>query len=173
MVLGLLAGPAALASGAAGSAAPAPLAPFPARTVDFIGYGNGHGHGMGQWGAFGYAAVDHETYKWILAHYYGGTRLSSKGNLTSKDPLVRVDLNENDGHPVVVTSPSPFSFGGHSFRAGQAARAVLSAGRWTLSEAAGCFVESLDASRRRSREPGRQAGVAPAFSNRQAGSHDL
>jgi hypothetical protein len=139
VVLGLLAGPAALGSGASGSAAPAPLAPFPARTVDFIGYGNGHGHGMGQWGAFGYAAVDHETYKWILAHYYGGTRLSSKANLTSKDPLVRVDLNENDGHPVVVTSPSPFSFGGHSFRAGQAARAVLSAGRWTLSEAAGCF----------------------------------
>jgi hypothetical protein len=114
------------------------LAPFPARDVDFVGFGSGHGHGMGQWGAFGYAALDHERYQWILAHYYGGATLSSKANLVSRNPVVSVDLNENDGAPVVVTSPSAFSFGGHSFAGGQAARAVLTAGRWSLSAARSC-----------------------------------
>ena len=51
---------------------------------------------------------------------------------------IRVDLNENDGASVVITSGSAFSFGGHSFVAGEAARAVLAAGRWTLLEAVGC-----------------------------------
>ena len=60
---------------------------------------------MGQWGAFGYAALDHERYQWILAHYYGGTTLSTSDNMVSQDPLVSVELNENDGAPVVVTSP--------------------------------------------------------------------
>ena len=53
------------------------IAPFPASEVDFIGFGDGPGLGMGQWGAFGYAVSDHETYSWILAHYYGGTTLTS------------------------------------------------------------------------------------------------
>jgi len=130
-------GPVAAVTGAAATAR-AFLAPFPAADVEFVGFGNGSGSGMGQWGAFGYAALDHESYKWILAHYYGGTTLSTSMNQVSKDPLVSVDLNENDGAPVVVTSGSAFSFGGRGFRAGQAVRAALASGRWTLSEASGC-----------------------------------
>jgi len=135
--LGILAGPVVLAPGAAATA-PSPIAPFPAPNVDFVGFGNGSGLGMGQWGAFGYAALDHENYQWILAHYYGGTALSSSDNLVSTDPTISVDLNENDRDPVVVTSQSAFSFGGETFLGGQAVRAVLSQGSWTLAQAAGC-----------------------------------
>ena len=135
--LGVLAGPLVLARAAAATASSA-LAPFPAPDVDFVGFGNGPGLGMGQWGAFGYAVLDHEPYRWILAHYYGGTILSSTDNSVSTNPMITVDLNENDGQPVVVTSESAFSFGGYQFPAGQAVRAVLSSGQWTLSEAAGC-----------------------------------
>ncbi|MGD0984015.1 MAG: SpoIID/LytB domain-containing protein [Acidimicrobiales bacterium] len=135
--LGILAGPVLFAPGSAATVRYS-IAPFPGRDVDFVGYGNGSGVGMGQWGAFGYAALDHESYQWILAHYYGGTTLSTGDNLVSSDPAISVDLNENDGDPVVVTSQSPFSFGGERFSGGQAVRAVLSQGTWTLSEAAGC-----------------------------------
>ena len=135
--LGVPAGP-LLLTGSAAATARSSLAPFPAPNVDFVGLGNGSGLGMGQWGAFGYAALGHAPYRWILAHYYGGTTLSPGDNLVSKDPRISVDLNENDGDPVVVTSGSAFSFGGHSFLGGQAVRAVLSSGRWTLSDAAGC-----------------------------------
>ena len=137
MSLGVFAGPVVLAPGAAATGLSS-LAPFPAPNVDFVGFGNGSGMGMSQWGAFGYAALDHETYRWILAHYYGGTTLSSRDNLVSTDPVISVDLNENDGDPVVVTSESAFSFGGEAFPGGQAVRAVLSQGTWTLSQAAGC-----------------------------------
>jgi len=93
-----------------------------------------------------------------LAHYYGGTKLSSRHNLVSKDPLVRVDLNENDRHPVVVTSASAFSFGGHVFRAGRAARAVLSSGRWTLSQAPACASAKWSRVATGLLDPVRQAG---------------
>ena len=112
--------------------------PFPAPKVDFVGFGDGPGLGMGQWGAFGYATLEHKTYKWILAHYYGGTTLWSGASPVSDDPTISVDIDENDGHPVVVTSASAFSFGGHSFLPGQAARAVLVSGGWSLSEAPSC-----------------------------------
>jgi hypothetical protein len=137
LLLGLMAGPFALDTSAASAARPM-LAPFPAKNVDFVGFGDGHGHGMGQWGAFGYAALDHYKYQWILAHYYGGTKLSLRDNIASKDPTVKVDLDENDGAAVVVTSLSRFSFAGHSFAAGQAVRASLSSGRWALSVGEDC-----------------------------------
>jgi hypothetical protein len=135
--LGVLAGPVALATGA-GATGPSPLAPYPASHVDFVGYGDGPGLGMGQWGAFGYAVLEHEPYRWILAHYYGGTTLTSADSQVAQDPVVSVDIDENDGHPVVVTSASAFSFGGYSFGAGQAARAVLTSGDWALSQAPSC-----------------------------------
>lgn len=137
VLLGVLTGPVVLASGA-GATRPSLLAPFPAANVDFVGYGDGPGLGMGQWGAFGYAAVDHEPYTWILAHYYGGTMLTSSDSEVSIDPAVSVDINENDGHPLVVTSASAFSFGGHRFAAGQVVRGSLAAGTWTLSTALSC-----------------------------------
>ena len=102
-LLGLVAGPLALPTGAAASPR---LYSRPSLQPTSISSASatGLGLGMGQWGAFGYAAVDHEPYQWILAHYYGGTTLSSADNLVSTDPLISVDLNENDGAPVVVTS---------------------------------------------------------------------
>ncbi len=135
--LGVLAGPVLPASGAAATGRSA-LAPFPASKVDFIGFGDGPGLGMGQWGAFGYATLEHKTYQWILGHYYGGTTLWSGTSVVSNDPMVSVDINANDGHPVVVTSGSAFTFGGHPFLPGQAAHAVLSAGEWSLEQAPGC-----------------------------------
>ncbi|MGO9582392.1 MAG: SpoIID/LytB domain-containing protein [Acidimicrobiales bacterium] len=136
-LLGVVAGPVLLATGAAATQ-PSVLAPFPASNIEFVGYGDGPGLGLGEWGAFGYAVLDHEPYRWILAHYYGGITLSSGGNLASGDPMISVDIDENDGQPVIVTSASAFSFGGYSFLGGQAARAVLSSGEWTLSEAPSC-----------------------------------
>ncbi len=135
--LGILAGPVVLATGAAATEGSS-VAPFPSSNVDLVGFGNGSGLGMGQWGAFGYAALDHKTYQWILAHYYGGTTLSSSDSSASTDPTISVDLNENDGDPVVVTSESAFSFGGILFPGGQAVRAVESQGTWTLSHSAEC-----------------------------------
>jgi stage II sporulation protein D len=38
------------------------------------GGGNGHGIGMSQYGAYGYA-LHGKSYRWILAHYYQGTKL--------------------------------------------------------------------------------------------------
>ena len=58
------------------------------------------------------------------------------------DPTISVDINENDGRPLIVTSASPFSFGGSSFLGGQYVRAVLSSGEWTLSEATSCSSSS-------------------------------
>jgi hypothetical protein len=137
VLLGLLAGPVVLAPGAAATSRPS-MAPFPASNVDIVGFGNGSGLGMGQWGAFGYAALGHRSYQWILGHYYGGTALSSSANLVSTNPTISVDLNENDGDPVVVTSDSAFSFGGIFFPGGRAVRAVESQGTWTLSDAPEC-----------------------------------
>ena len=135
--LGILAGPLMVVPGAAATDHFS-IAPFPASNLHLVGLGDGSGAGMSQWGAFGYAALDHESFQWILAHYYPGTTLSYSDSLVSTDPMVSVDLNENDGDPVVVTSQSAFSFGGVLFPGGQAVRAVASQGTWTLSDAAGC-----------------------------------
>ncbi|MGH9076647.1 MAG: SpoIID/LytB domain-containing protein [Acidimicrobiales bacterium] len=64
-------GPAAPVAATASPAAPA------APAVDLVGHGLGHGRGMGQYGAYGYAADMGWTYQQILAHFYGGTALSS------------------------------------------------------------------------------------------------
>jgi len=39
------------------------------------GHGWGHGVGLSQWGARGYAEREHRSYRWILGHYFPGTRL--------------------------------------------------------------------------------------------------
>jgi stage II sporulation protein D len=51
----------------------------PARAVSVLsirGGGNGHGIGMSQYGAYGYA-LHGKRYRWILAHYYRGTRIGT------------------------------------------------------------------------------------------------
>lgn len=113
---------------------------FPGGVVRLDGHGWGPGVGMGQWGAFGYAAVSHESYRWILAHFYGGTTLAE----LSTDPTITVAITANNvpggTAPVVVTSPSAFRFGPFSIPGGDAARAVLdrSSGHWALYDGAGC-----------------------------------
>jgi SpoIID/LytB domain protein len=111
---------------------------FPSGYVDIHGHGWGPGVGMGQWGAFGYAASYHKSYQWILSHFYGGTSLSSLA--PSGEGSIRVAILENSGYPVTVTSESAFSFGGVSFAAGTAARAVMNTatGQFSIEKAASC-----------------------------------
>lgn len=137
---------AAVVSGAlaaAGFAATATAAtspnPFPNGTVSLKGHGYGPGIGMGQWGAFGYAAVEEFTYPEILSHFYGGTTLATAPN----DPDITVAIIENDDDPVTVTSPSPFSFGGKTFAAGTVVRALLTAAGWQLRTASSCAAPSF------------------------------
>jgi SpoIID/LytB domain protein len=129
------AGVVSAAAGAPAGAVREGSSPFPGGTVYIDGHGLGPGFGMGQWGAFGYAAVEHETYQWILAHFYGGTALT-----TTPDPEISVGIIENEGVSLVVTSPAHFRLGGVKIPAGDAARAALDAatGRWTVSQASSC-----------------------------------
>lgn len=116
---------------------------FPHGLVHLEGHGFGPGVGMGQWGAFGYAAVDHESYEWILSHFYGGTTLVT-GTKKKADPLITVALVKDAGvgldEPVVVTSTSAFRFGPVSVAAGHAAKAVLdrSTGTWSILRSHSC-----------------------------------
>ena len=60
-----------LAPAAAAAAAAA------AADVRIDGHGFGHGAGMAQYGAYGYARMEGRDFRWILDHYYPGTRLAS------------------------------------------------------------------------------------------------
>lgn len=116
---------------------------FPHHLVHLEGHGFGPGVGMGQWGAFGYAAIYHKKYQWILSHYYGGTTLE---NLPKKgaDPFITVALVRDAGpgpdEPVVVTSTSSFRFGPVTVAGGHAAEAVLdrATGTWSILRSYGC-----------------------------------
>ena len=62
--------------------------PASAASTFFIrGGGDGHGIGMSQYGAYGYA-LHGKDYRWILAHYYRGTKLGT----TDPNRIVRVLL---------------------------------------------------------------------------------
>lgn len=126
----------ATGDGVAGAAGLTSSTPFPNGQVTFAGHGWGPALGMGQWGAFGYAAQYHKTYQWILGHFYGGTKLVAG----PKNPLVRVAIVENLGHPPTLSSQSAFHFGPLLVPAGHAARAVLdkATNRWRISEASAC-----------------------------------
>lgn len=142
---GLLVAVAALTIGPAGlswgSHAPRSTE-FPNGEVQIHGHGWGPGVGMGQWGAFGYAAQYHKSYSWILSHFYGGTTLSTMS--VAAEGTVRVDIIENAGYPVIVTSPSPFTFDGIKFAAKTAGRATLNptTGLFTISEAPSCTAKA-------------------------------
>jgi stage II sporulation protein D len=123
--------------------------PFPSSNVTFVGHGNGPGYGMGQWGAFGYAALDHWTYKEILDHYYSdSSHPVTLGTLStaSDAQTIHVGIEENDGQAVAVTSPAAFTVLDQEDKtiatvpAGQAARAVDSAktGTWDVETGSGC-----------------------------------
>jgi stage II sporulation protein D len=60
-----------------------------ASTFYLTGGGNGHGVGMSQYGAYGYA-LHGKDYKFILAHYYQGTKVRT----TSPTQIVKVLLED-------------------------------------------------------------------------------
>jgi SpoIID/LytB domain protein len=64
------------AAGASPTRAPVATQSF-GGLVTILGRGFGHGEGMGQWGAYGYATRFGWSWPAILAHYYGGTALST------------------------------------------------------------------------------------------------
>lgn len=157
----LLVGVAGLATGSAGASSPvlvsAKPVPFPSKEVTFTGHGFGPGYGLGQWGAFGLAAAHHFTYQQILANYYSDTahpvtdaKLSGKAD----DAIVSVVVEENDNHPVTVTSPSAFTYSSATGKtvatipAGDAGRAVeisehgALTGLWEIETAPSCTAKS-------------------------------
>ncbi len=111
----------------------APASAYPSPVVVVQGHGYGHGHGMGQWGALGYA-LDQTPYSAILGTYYGGTSLATVATTT-----VRVDMTENDGNQIIVTSATPFTVAGVGFGAGTDALMTPTGGAWEVwSGPAGC-----------------------------------
>jgi SpoIID/LytB domain protein len=101
-----------------------PAAAYPTATVTIIGHGWGNGDGMGQWGALGYAigqdgGAGNFTYQEILAHFYGGTTLSTDSDPTDSESI-RVALLENSGNFLIATAP-----GGVTLPTGGTAGAVM------------------------------------------------
>ncbi|MBB4663474.1 SpoIID/LytB domain-containing protein [Conexibacter arvalis] len=85
------------AAAIAGAAArPAPQAGAAAATLVAEGGGWGHGVGMSQWGAQGFA-TNGRGYRWILGHYYRGTKLEK----LRRTRTVRVLLGTSG--PVTIT----------------------------------------------------------------------
>jgi SpoIID/LytB domain protein len=79
-----------------------PASAMPA-TLDLVGHGWGHGRGMGQYGALGYSQAPWNwNYQQILAHYYGGTTLTS-----TSVPSITVHLSELDGAASINVAASP------------------------------------------------------------------
>jgi SpoIID/LytB domain protein len=95
---------------------------------------------MGQWGDFGYAEQYHETWSWIVGHFYGHTVAAHIG-----DPTISVAITENDGGALIATSASAFHVAGHAFTAGQAARITPesgAAGEFVVSSGSDCSASS-------------------------------
>ena len=90
-----------------------PASAYPSSSVTIQGHGYGHGHGMGQWGALG-SALGQTPYQSILGTYYGGTSLATL-TAPQQATTVRVDMTENDGNQVIVTSGTPFTVAGIGF----------------------------------------------------------
>jgi stage II sporulation protein D len=66
------------------------VAAAPARAEYVIdGHGFGHCAGLSQYGAFGYASEEGRDHRWILAHYYAGTR-------TATVPAARIRVRLKD-----------------------------------------------------------------------------
>ncbi|MHB1533278.1 MAG: SpoIID/LytB domain-containing protein [Acidimicrobiales bacterium] len=91
------------ASAAVALVRPAQAATSPP-SVSFSGHGYGHGRGMGQYGAYGYALMG-QGYTAILAHYYGGTQLST----VDPNQLIAVHLSEYDGSAPVTVNGTTYT----------------------------------------------------------------
>jgi SpoIID/LytB domain protein len=127
--------------------------PFPSKNVTLTGHGLGAGVGLGQWGAFGLAAVDHFTYRQILVHYYSDTTYpvtNATLRPTTDAEIVKVAIEENDNGAVTVTSPSKFTYvngagktlasipAGHAGRAVEVSKGGSLSGLWELETAPSC-----------------------------------
>ncbi|WP_298209083.1 SpoIID/LytB domain-containing protein, partial [Ferrimicrobium sp.] len=66
-------------------------------SLTFTGYGVGSGDGASQFGEAGYASQGQLTYQQILAHFYGGTTLT-----TTNDRLITVWLTQGTGRAATV-----------------------------------------------------------------------
>jgi SpoIID/LytB domain protein len=127
----------AVASCAVGLVAlPSTASAYPSSVVSIQGHGYGHGYGMGQWGALGYA-INQANYPSILGIYYGGTTLSTL-SAGQENPSVRVDMTENDGNLVIVTSATPFTVAGVGFTSGQVALMTPVNGSWVVWSGPSC-----------------------------------
>ncbi|HEY5096670.1 MAG TPA: SpoIID/LytB domain-containing protein, partial [Acidimicrobiales bacterium] len=117
-----------------------PASAYPSSSVTIQGHGYGHGHGMGQWGALGYALAQ-TTYPSILGTYYGGTSLTTL-TAPQQATTVHVDMTENDGNQVIVTSATPFTVAGVGFSGGQVALisiiSTLSGPAWAVWSSPTC-----------------------------------
>src|SRR5260370_41283035 len=76
----------ALGFGGADVVAPSVGAASPGTTVTLTGHGFGHGRGMGHYGALGYAIDEGWTYRQILDHFYGGSRLGGPDHHPTANP---------------------------------------------------------------------------------------
>ncbi len=105
-----------------------------AAEISLEGHGYGPGYGMGQWGALGYA-LDGWSYRQILSHYYGGTTMASVTNAN-----IRVEITQETGHTLVVTSQSAFSVAGTAFAPGQAAMITYTGAgtSWSIAKGSSC-----------------------------------
>ncbi len=124
-------------SSAAVATLSSPASAYPSSSVTIVGHGYGHGHGMGQWGALGYALAQ-TGYPSILGTYYGGTSLAGLSGPQDAYP-VKVDMTENDGNNIIVTSGSAFTVAGMGFQAGQSAELTQEPGStWQVSLGPSC-----------------------------------
>ena len=85
----------ALLTALAALAAAAPAA----ADVRIDGRGWGHGIGLSQYGAYGFALRENRSFRWILGHYYAGTRVA-----TAPRARMRVRLKEGRWHRVSSAS---------------------------------------------------------------------
>lgn len=119
-----------------GLSAAAAAAPMP---ITITGHGRGHGRGMGQYGAYGYAVNYGWTYQQILAHYYGGTQLTTPV-AASGQALMGIRLLYQDGQNLRVTASGVgFQVGGAFwFTAGQSATLIPEVGGFGVYQGTGC-----------------------------------
>ena len=129
---------------------------------------------MSQWGAFGYAALDHGPTSGFSPTTTAGRRLSSSDNLASTDPTVSVDLNENDGDPVVVTSAVRVLVRGECVSRRPSRPGSCVAGHLDPLGSRGVLVDEAGRrSRRTLVNPSRRAVLGAAVRNLEPGADDL
>ena len=99
-----------------GGSTAAAAGPSDVIAVVIDGVGNGHGRGLSQWGAYGRAVEQGQTWVQILDHYYGGTSNSPSGagDSVGVDPgrmTVRLVALDNLQTAVISRGPGVYANG--------------------------------------------------------------